>query len=240
MLEFNAYVCPNRYLTASFKLNNPHIIAEEYRQQASDKFAALWLKRDTWFQHLQLLGPALGFLLTVSSLIEALNPLRSGNDLEGFLAGIHVALISTFLGLLLRLVALEGARVNDKLGELFQLHLASIVTEPASLMVQPVANAVSPVSAQAPAATGQVQPAIVLAQPATVLAQPTTVLAQPATVLAQPATVLAQPATVLTQPASASTQQASEPTQPSIEPSKPDSPRESNTKPAVPFAKSTE
>ena len=56
--------------------------------------------------------------------MEALHPaLASANDLSGFLAGIHVAMISTFLGLLTRLVAMEGSRVNDKLLERADLRL---------------------------------------------------------------------------------------------------------------------
>jgi biopolymer transport protein ExbB/TolQ len=36
----------------------------------------------------------------------------AGTDLDTFLNGIHVAMIATFIGLLLRLLALEAARVN--------------------------------------------------------------------------------------------------------------------------------
>jgi hypothetical protein len=37
------------------------------------------------------------------------------NNLDAFMSGIHIAMVSTFLGLLLRIIALEGARVNDAL-----------------------------------------------------------------------------------------------------------------------------
>jgi biopolymer transport protein ExbB/TolQ len=71
----------------------------------------------TQIRFLQALGPALGFILTVSSLVQALHPasLLGSKGLDGFLSGIHVAMISTFLGLLIRIIALEAARVNDEL-----------------------------------------------------------------------------------------------------------------------------
>ncbi|HEX4264580.1 MAG TPA: MotA/TolQ/ExbB proton channel family protein [Verrucomicrobiae bacterium] len=86
------------------------------RRKAFDKYIAQWHKWDSRFRFLQALGPAIGFILTVSSLVEVLHPAtRSTNDLDAFLTGIHVAMISTFLGLLLRLISLEGGRANDVL-----------------------------------------------------------------------------------------------------------------------------
>lgn len=83
---------------------------------AFDKFAAGCEIRNARFQFFQALGPAIGFLLTVSSLVASLSPtLRATNDLETFMKGINVAMVSTFLGLLLRLLALEAGRANDKL-----------------------------------------------------------------------------------------------------------------------------
>jgi biopolymer transport protein ExbB/TolQ len=73
---------------------------------------------------MQALGPAVGFILTVSSLVGALHPaLRSSNNLDGFLTGIHVAMISTFIGLLLRIIALWGERFNNELYERALLRL---------------------------------------------------------------------------------------------------------------------
>ena len=81
-----------------------------------DKYIAQWHTTDSRLKFMQALGPAVGFIFTVTSLIEALHPAtRSADNLDSFLTGIHVAMISTFLGLLLRLVALEAARVNDLL-----------------------------------------------------------------------------------------------------------------------------
>jgi hypothetical protein len=85
------------------------------RRDGLDKYTAEWSYWDTGFRYVQALGPALGFVLTVGSLVQALHASSASADLEGFLAGIHVAMTSTFLGLVLRIVALEGARVNDVL-----------------------------------------------------------------------------------------------------------------------------
>jgi hypothetical protein len=128
ILEFTTYFHPTHGFTKILRRCGDSMDANE-RQRALAIFEADWLKRDSAFQHRQLLGPALGFILTVSSLVAALYPSSMGNNMEGFLAGIHVALISTFLGLFMRLVALEGARVNDKLGELFEGHLESIAAK---------------------------------------------------------------------------------------------------------------
>ena len=103
-----------KYLIKHLKVKNPN--DKKQQEEAFDKYAAVWHRRDVSFRFLQALGPALGFILTVSSLISALNPaLLIGNDINGFMTGIHVAMISTFLGLFLRIIALEASRVNDKL-----------------------------------------------------------------------------------------------------------------------------
>jgi len=81
-----------------------------------DRYTTRWSNWDDRFRFFQGLGPAVGFILTVTSLVEVLHPtVRAANDVDSFLGGIHIALISTFLGLVLRLVAMEGARVNDLL-----------------------------------------------------------------------------------------------------------------------------
>ena len=92
-------------------------VPSEPKQQqiAYDRFHDICTQWNNRFVFLQALGPALGFILTVSSLIASLDPATfsgAGTDLDAFLNGIHVALVSTFLGLLLRLLALEAARVN--------------------------------------------------------------------------------------------------------------------------------
>jgi len=115
-MEVKAYLySENRFTSHLLTLLSIQKIDDEtQRQVAFDKYSAYWAKWDTWFRYFQALGPALGFIITVSSLVQALHPaVGAANDLDDFLKGIHVAMISTFLGLLLRIVALEGARVND-------------------------------------------------------------------------------------------------------------------------------
>lgn len=90
--------------------------SEQQRNDAFAKYAAYWAVWEKRFRFFQALGPAVGFLLTVSSLIEALQPSAVVvSDLSPFLAGIHIAMVSTFLGLLLRILALEASRVNSVL-----------------------------------------------------------------------------------------------------------------------------
>ena len=106
----------DRYLTRSFKYDAA--VDGDARRDAFARCAAHWDILDRRFEFFQALGPAIGFIFTVSSLVEALHPaLRASRDAYAFLSGIHVALISTFRGLLMRLVALESARVNDRLFE---------------------------------------------------------------------------------------------------------------------------
>jgi hypothetical protein len=116
LMEFDAHVINEgafrRRLVAAVKRVN--IDLERSPEAALDFFAARWAEWESRFRYLQALGPAVGFILTVSSLIQALHPaVQAANDLEEFLRGVHVAMVSTFLGLALRLLAIEGARVND-------------------------------------------------------------------------------------------------------------------------------
>ena len=73
-------------------------------------------EQDIWYRFLQILGPTVGFLLTTSSLIAALNPsLQASRDIKGFFDSIQVAMVSTFIGLLIRLVAMFLQRLNNKM-----------------------------------------------------------------------------------------------------------------------------
>jgi hypothetical protein len=116
-MEIKAYLYSDSKLKSHvFKSLNAE--KDGKRQDAFDIYTAYWAKLDTRFHYLQALGPATGFILTVSSLVQALHPaLGATNDLDAFLNGIHIAMISTFIGLLLRIVALEGVRVNNILLE---------------------------------------------------------------------------------------------------------------------------
>jgi hypothetical protein len=74
-------------------------------------------------------GPALGFLLTVSSLSAALHPsLQSTQDTFRMVSGIQIAVVATFVGLAIRIVAQFSQRVHRSLGERYlQLLHADLV-----------------------------------------------------------------------------------------------------------------
>jgi biopolymer transport protein ExbB/TolQ len=64
------------------------------------------------------MGPALGFLLTVSSLSAALHPsVQATQDTFRFVSGIQIAVIATFVGLAIRIVAQFAQRVHRDLAE---------------------------------------------------------------------------------------------------------------------------
>lgn len=87
----------------------------EQRRDALSRCDAFWEQWDGRFRFWQMLGPAIGFVLTVSSLIQAFFTVRSVSDIESFTQGLNIAMVSTFLGLLLRIIALEAERVNLRL-----------------------------------------------------------------------------------------------------------------------------
>jgi hypothetical protein len=115
-MEFKSFTTDRHFvkgLESLLKMKIRH--SSEQQQIAYDRFHDICVKWNSRFIFLQALGPALGFILTVSSLIASLDPATfsgAGTDLDTFLNGIHVAMIATFIGLLLRLLALEAARVN--------------------------------------------------------------------------------------------------------------------------------
>ena len=66
------------------------------------------------FRLLKSLGPAIGFALTVSSLISSLNPSSLNNeDLTEFFYSIQIAMVSTFIGLIIRILAIVSQRYNS-------------------------------------------------------------------------------------------------------------------------------
>jgi hypothetical protein len=70
------------------------------------------------FAFAKTMGPAFGFLLTVSSLSAALHPsLQATQDTFRFVSGIQIAVIATFVGLAIRIVAQFGQRVHRDLAE---------------------------------------------------------------------------------------------------------------------------
>jgi hypothetical protein len=104
----------DNYLSRSWRIRD--LTDEAQRPNNENRCDAQWYSLHRSFHFLQALGPAIGFILTVSSLVAALHQASlSSNDLDGFLKGIHVAMISTFVGLLLRIIALWGERFNNDL-----------------------------------------------------------------------------------------------------------------------------
>lgn len=70
------------------------------------------------FVFAKTMGPALGFLLTVSSLSAALHPSVQGTqDTFRFVSGIQIAIIATFVGLAIRIVAQFAQRLHRDLAE---------------------------------------------------------------------------------------------------------------------------
>lgn len=94
-------------------------VYERYRSPDSSSILELvesrWDKQGLFASIVEVVGPSLGFLFTVTSLISALAPL--GGDapaLAEFLNAIRIALVSTFLGLTARIVAIFIQRANDE------------------------------------------------------------------------------------------------------------------------------
>jgi len=110
------------------KLSKENDLSKEAaKERAKNWCSEKWARRDAASKFLQALGPAAGFILTVSSLIYALASPKV--DVELLISGMHIAMVSTFLGLFLRIVALEGERVSL---ELFSREFAMIETEVSS------------------------------------------------------------------------------------------------------------
>jgi hypothetical protein len=116
----------DKYLAKSWGIGD--VNDRKHYEDNQSRCDAGWDSLHRWFHFLQALGPAVGFILTVSSLIAALHPTsRSSNNLDAFLVGIHVAMISTFLGLLLRIIALWGERFSN---EVYERALLRLPAEP--------------------------------------------------------------------------------------------------------------
>ncbi len=75
-----------------------------------------YTKNERFFQFLQVFGPAIGFALTISSLIAGLHPrLQANQDITKFFETIQIAMVSTLIGLLIRIIAIFLQRQNNKL-----------------------------------------------------------------------------------------------------------------------------
>lgn len=83
-----------------------------FKEVEDEKF----LSRRRFVVFLQGLGPALGFLLTVTSLISGLNPkVDLANDISAFFGSLHIAMVSTALGLAIRIFAVWVERLDLEL-----------------------------------------------------------------------------------------------------------------------------
>ena len=117
-LQMRAYLYTDKrflkYISQGFDV--AETCTKEDAARAAEKYANYYVRQDSWFRFTQIMGPAIGFTLTVSSLIAALHPITENtNDISGFMAGMHIAMISTLLGLIIRIVGSVSQRVNDKL-----------------------------------------------------------------------------------------------------------------------------
>ncbi|MHC1622990.1 MAG: MotA/TolQ/ExbB proton channel family protein [Candidatus Methanospirareceae archaeon] len=103
-----------KYISQGFDL--AETCTKKDAARAAGKYANYYVRQDSWFHFTQIMGPAVGFTLTVASLIAALHPITENtNDISGFMAGMHIAMISTLLGLIVRIIGTVSQRVNDKL-----------------------------------------------------------------------------------------------------------------------------
>lgn len=80
----------------------PSYSAETFREELAAQF---W-NDCRWSNFWKVAGPAIGFLLTVSSLAASLHPsVQAARDAYVFVSGIQMAVISTFVGLFIRICA---------------------------------------------------------------------------------------------------------------------------------------
>ena len=104
------------YIKKKYSLSSR--LSEKKIQDVKINCGEYFSRKDNYFRFLQVLGPALGFALTISSLIAGLHPwLRETQDVSKFFEAIQVAMVSTFLGLLLRIIAVCRQQINNRLFE---------------------------------------------------------------------------------------------------------------------------
>jgi len=85
-------------------------------EAAKHKCGNNFTKLNSYCRFFQTIGPAVGFMLTVSSLIVALNPATLSNyDLTIFFDSIQIAMISTFIGLFIRVEAILLQSANKSM-----------------------------------------------------------------------------------------------------------------------------
>ncbi len=98
-----------------FKKRN-NFSCEKDIENARISYSEKYSLKENWFRFLQVFGPAIGFALTTSSLVVGLHPsLREAQDITKFFETIQIAMISTFIGLLIRIIAMFSQKLNNKL-----------------------------------------------------------------------------------------------------------------------------
>lgn len=103
-----------KYVNCKFSDNGSMIAIQDPGKRI--EYYKRFYEQDIWYRFLQILGPTVGFLLTTSSLVAALNPsLQESRDIKSFFDSIQVAMISTFVGLLIRLIALFLQKISNKI-----------------------------------------------------------------------------------------------------------------------------
>jgi hypothetical protein len=114
-LEAQVFLYPRHFLIRTIQRASRErdLSSHAARERAGEWCKNVWSQRDAMYRYLQALGPAAGFLMTVTSLIYSLS--SSKVDVQLLIGGMHIAMVSTFLGLTLRIIALEGERASVSL-----------------------------------------------------------------------------------------------------------------------------
>ena len=126
--SFLVYLFVFHYLKLQYNLfrlnrsrNPQQLVLKRYRPDNQNQKISMELMESRWDKEsrfaatVEVIGPSIGFLFTVTSLISALAPLAGpAPELSGFLNAIRIALISTFLGLIARIIAIFIQRANDE------------------------------------------------------------------------------------------------------------------------------
>jgi hypothetical protein len=112
------YITRDKPLLARFMRRVEKTLVELRNQGAEAVLKAEYAALNRRLSFAKTAGPAFGFLLTVSSLSAALHPsVQAAQDTFRFVSGIQIAVIATFVGLAIRIVAHCGQRAYRNLSE---------------------------------------------------------------------------------------------------------------------------
>lgn len=119
--KFYMFLFDNRF---SAYIRKRYLAKNHSNNQIRSIFVGKYLHEERIYSFLSIMGPAIGFLLTVSSLIAGLHPRLISPDKFGyFLQSIQLAMVSTFLGLFIRIEALSILAINRNLLTKFEVEL---------------------------------------------------------------------------------------------------------------------